>query len=417
VKIEWISRDLAMRFGGREANVSEDEALRFIKKGMAKPAEAPPKPVRMPERRQVTGPARRRQYDTRKLPGEEYEPYLTPVAWVQDFGRTGIGIGGAEFSNDRVVEVGRSLGFDVRVITEKQHDKYDRRLGWNTASFSEQAKHMLADASFVVLNNTSSFSRTQWMELLFTLFDRGVPFVRYEHDYGFCRRRTSLNCEGERNTCETSEGADQEKTGLGKCWQKTIDLYRHIFCGARLSVFIGRDQERIHRAALGDEIDPFMFLTPPLDVEHFRPVPNVIRRKNSVVSMTGKIHHWVKGLHNLAAHIREHPKFQYTVYGEVNDEAARILMEFSPRVKYLKPIPYEQLPLEYSRHEYVIHLPEGWEPSGRTPWEGFLCGCKMIVNERVGSCQLGIPDDREKAREVIQTGPYRFWRAAENAVA
>ncbi len=83
-------------------------------------------------------------------------------------------------------------------------------------------------------------------------------------------------------------------------------------------------------------------------------------------------------------------------------------------MRYLPPARYEELPRIYNQHEYCIHMPQGWEPSGRTPWEGFLCGCKPLVNGRVGSCQLGLDTkDYKKARERIKNGPYRFWREIE----
>jgi hypothetical protein len=80
-------------------------------------------------------------------------------------------------------------------------------------------------------------------------------------------------------------------------------------------------------------------------------------------------------------------------------------------------VPYEKLPETYNQYEFVACLPAGWEPSGRTPWEGWLAGCKQITNDRVGSMQMGLdPEKRKETVEKLKTGPYRFWNQIEEVM-
>ena len=102
----------------------------------------------------------------------------------------------------QVRQAGKELGFDIRVVTEQERGVNKKADGSKIeAGFSSRAKRWLTDSKFIVLNNFSSFDSLQQQELLVTLFELGHPYVRYEHDYGFCRRRTSLNCDGNLNTC------------------------------------------------------------------------------------------------------------------------------------------------------------------------------------------------------------------------
>lgn len=48
-------------------------------------------------------------------------------------------------------------------------------------------------------------------------------------------------------------------------------------------------------------------------------------------------------------------------------------------------IPYHAMPRTYSQVAYLIHLPEWPEPQGRNVIEALLCGCKVIVNDKVGA--------------------------------
>ena len=224
-----------------------------------------------------------------------------------------------------------------------------------------------------------------------------------------------MNCNGDLNTCSYDDGSKtlEVENPQAVCRLSRIEAFRQMFDQSILNVFIGGDQMRIHRKVLGDCIDPCWFLPPPIDTDHFRVIPNIKRKKGSVISMSGKIHHWVKGQPNLIKHIEENPRYTYTIYSEQDPKSQALFAKYGERVKYLPPIPYEKLPEEYNKHEFVFHQPQGWEPGGRSPFEGALCGCIPIINDRVGYAQQGLPTKREELKEAIKTGPIRFWREIE----
>jgi hypothetical protein len=103
------------------------------------------------------------------------------------------------------------------------------------------------------------------------------------------------------------EANKQIKEGKGLCKIRMIELMRQMFARAALNVFISPQQAEIHRKVLGDVIEPYHLLTPPIDTEHFKKISKIHRKKSHVVSMSGKIHHWVKGKGNLQRHIKWEP--------------------------------------------------------------------------------------------------------------
>jgi glycosyltransferase involved in cell wall biosynthesis len=81
---------------------------------------------------------------------------------------------------------------------------------------------------------------------------------------------------------------------------------------------------------------------------------------------------------------------------------------------YLGALSYEALPELYNRARTFAHLPEWYEPMGRTIVEASLCGCNVITNERVGVTTFPKPDWTDPA--VIEGNGERFWIDFEGAV-
>jgi hypothetical protein len=74
-------------------------------------------------------------------------------------------------------------------------------------------------------------------------------------------------------------------------------------------------------------------------------------------------------------------------------------------------VPYERMPEIYSAFEYVVHLLDGWGAGERVILEGALCGCKIIVNDRVGHTSWDRKlIDKDGFRDWLREAPYEFWR-------
>jgi glycosyltransferase involved in cell wall biosynthesis len=82
--------------------------------------------------------------------------------------------------------------------------------------------------------------------------------------------------------------------------------------------------------------------------------------------------------------------------------------------RYLGLVPYHELPLLYNRARVFAHLPEWDEPMGRTVVEARLCGCQVVLNERVGVASY--PEAEWSDPDVVRRHPVRFWEDVEAAV-
>jgi hypothetical protein len=82
-----------------------------------------------------------------------------------------------------------------------------------------------------------------------------------------------------------------------------------------------------------------------------------------------------------------------------------------PNVRVRSPIPYEEMPKLYSEFEYVVHLLDGLGAGERVMFEGALCGCKIVSDERSGHMSWNKDlTDLEGLREWLQVAPYQFWK-------
>lgn len=82
---------------------------------------------------------------------------------------------------------------------------------------------------------------------------------------------------------------------------------------------------------------------------------------------------------------------------------------------WLGPMDYEKLPEIYNRARTFAHLPKWIEPMGRTVVEAALCGCELVLNDRVGVTSYE-PQDWQEPRRV-QHNAELFWSDLEGALA
>lgn len=287
------------------------------------------------------------------------------VAWVHDTQK----YGGAELSNQRVIEVGRELGFEIYECHPGTFDK--KKLG---------------DADFLILNNFFFFPQDQYHFILDLLFEYGRPFAKYEHDHREVYGSTAR-----------------------------IKMARLLFGRSFLNIFISPFQIVNHRRKLGELIEPHFLLPPAIDTEKFRILPEIKRDESKVVSMTGRLYH-SKGLAHISNFVHVKPKLKFEIYSKEPGKVREYFKDVK-NVEIFSPVEYEELPRIYNSAGYSIHLPQEFEACGRTIAEGVLCGCKPLYNKNVGIgsfkyFHLGDKNlfDYERFREACRIGPYFFWK-------
>lgn len=174
--------------------------------------------------------------------------------------------------------------------------------------------------------------------------------------------------------------------------------------------------EENFRDHLGDVINPVHILTPPIDTDFFYP-RDVPRRANSAVNLTGRLVS-SKGMMNVYKWSVAHPECAVDVYTKYAEGTSGKLLSARKNISIHGAVPYKMLPRIYSESSHVIHLPVALEAAGRTLVEGALCGCGVIMNDKVGIASFRDTDlplhDANKLSKVIREGPYRFWRIVTN---
>ena len=358
MKIRMKNRDLIRRFGTVPKKVEESIGIEKVKRGEAEIVTASP-----PSQNIIEKKRKPRDYGGRRVQGHPY------VAWVHDTQK----YGGAELSNQTVIEVGRRLGFEIYECYPETFDK-----------------KKLIEADLLIINNFFYFEPQQYYFILDLLFEYRRPYVKYEHDHREVYGDTAR-----------------------------IKLARLLFGRSFLNVFISPFQAENHRKRLGKLIDPYYLLPPAVDVEMFEILPEIERDPKKVVNLTGRLYR-SKGLDHIANFVRAKSHWwSFEIYTK-NVEDVKRHFHKAKNVEVFAPVKYEELPEIYNSAGFVIHLPQAYEACGRTIAEGVLCGCSPIYNENVGIKSFAYFHLGDKERfnydtfkEAIRQGPYFFWKAVD----
>lgn len=334
-----------------------------------------------------------------------YRTRFTKVAWVADAPQPPRRPWGAEISNAQVIKIGRALGFEIVEVSQTNF----------------VSPGVIDQADVVVLNNMFHFGEKQFTILMDRLFANNKPYVRYEHDYGFCAYRSARHCfgslDGDRELCGTCE-INTTPQGF-----RNVEVYRRIFSRAILNVFLSPLHYEVHERAFGEKLlEPYHLITPPVDVEMFKPVDGVKKRDDLVVCTAGRLHGEDdnKGWANIRQWMEDHGEYNYEIYTELSNGINRWKSDNHANVQICEPVPWESLVEVYSRAARCLVMPKWPEPAGRTYVEAALCGCIPVVNTNLGAATFPKDvldvDDLDRLRGQVERGPYKFWRAVEEAL-
>lgn len=276
-------------------------------------------------------------------------------------------MGGAELSNLQVIKAGIELGFYIKIITPASFDR-----DW------------IAQSDFLIFNNFYMFEGAVYHFILKVIWEYKKPYMIYSHDH-----RDII-------------GEETARHRFARSW------FGHSFC----NVFISPMHKNNFLKHLGECIEPSFILTPPIDVDFFKPVNGVDRILKSAVNLTGRLVS-SKGLLNVYNWAIANPDYTLSIYTKYADGTSGKLLAARPNVKLFSSVPYKMLPRIYSESHYVIHFPVALEAAGRTLIEGTLCGCQVLMNDNVGVASFTEKElplkDIPKLRKIIRRGPYEFW--------
>jgi hypothetical protein len=304
-------------------------------------------------------------YDTRVMSPEGQEVDHNPLARADVHGQTYatkeikkkrigwvqdlVRVGGAEISNQEVRRVGNDCGFEVMMITPE----------------SLQNNEQLTSVDLFILNNIWYFSQEQMAVILRTIY-AGTPYVKYEHDYRELQRP---------------------------------EFSTKLFNQSKLNVFLSPKHLKDYQKGLKCD---GLCLPLAIDINHFKPAEKAERKENSALVFNTPNRKLGKSGEDF---IKANPEMMFTILSNNNVPALGTNIVLSP------PVPYKDLPMLYSAHEYLVHLPDRDWAGERIIFEAALCGCKVIANDHVGhmSWKKDLTDNKGLAEWLTQA-PYEFWK-------
>lgn len=226
-----------------------------------------------------------------------------------------------------------------------------------------------------------------------------LPFPQDVLERALASRRVALVEDAWIDTCELDMpcGGDPQKCPheCDRQWSNAL------FARSQIAVFVSPMQQSMIKSVLEVALPRHQILRRPfIDPQEFK---NLGLERDIDVLYVGTISE-AKGYRNLT---RRYGANRLTFVGpNVLDEPIS--------GTYLGAMPYEALPELYNRARTFAHLPEWYEPMGRTVVEASLCGCKVVTNERVGVTTFPKPDWTDPA--VIEGNGEGFWIDFEGAV-
>jgi ADP-heptose:LPS heptosyltransferase len=286
-------------------------------------------------------------------------------------------LGGAELSNHAIIQKGKALGYEIL---------YD-----NLKSF-ERTKTLVATADITVVNNIVNCEYES--TLIDYLIQESIHYVKWEHDYGLCAKR-SLYCFVEsrvKNCCDNAK----------------FRRYRNLFAYAFLNVFQSPMHYNYHKLFYGESIGAYIVLPPPISVKDI--VTNEQKEKNTVIFL-GDLN-FIKGGNELVQYATEHPEHTINVFGQNRLKNRNLPANINLNGKTSNAQAMQAL----AKSEYFFFKPNMPEASGRVAAEAFLSGAKIISNDRVGTFSYDFyPEQPEEGARLMANAPNFFWEEVMQA--
>lgn len=295
--------------------------------------------------------------------------------------------GGAALTNVAVLQEGVRRGHDIQITHRKGGRFMDVKLGHFDAA---------------ILSHLPGFPNN-WVREVAT----SMPYVRWDHQYDYCRRIDEHN---------------PKRCSLNKCAGCKIGFNREIAASARLRVWQSPVHMKWSLGVLGLPKGRDHILHPPIDTRHFNAKGDDTRSDNLVIYV-GSINP-LKGIYNVVEWFKKQPKStKVLVVGDTRSKwEGKDWFLRHKRVTVIRGRKNYQMPKEYRKARRAIHLPAWHEPSSRSATEAYLCGCDLLLNNKVGIKSFdgwkldGSSDDRRRVRSDCARSPKRFWEKVEEAL-
>jgi glycosyltransferase involved in cell wall biosynthesis len=291
--------------------------------------------------------------------------------------------GGGELSNRQLIQVGRRRGHRITVSPwlRRRPQRVARRLGLHRRVPVDWDADL-----FVLANIRNQGPRSDRFpeHVVERALATGRALVMANAWVDVCP--LDLPCDGHRADCPAT---------CSRTWANKL------YGAARGAAFVSPMQAGLIESVIDVPLPAkVIFNHPQIDTSIFRPLG---MERDIDVLYVGTIND-AKGYDNL---IERFGKDRVTFAGP--NHLGRPIQG-----KWLGPVANEKLPELYNRAKIFAHLPKWIEPMGRTVVEAALCGCELVLNERVGVTSYPLRDWQDASR--VQTSSERFWDDLEAAL-
>jgi len=300
------------------------------------------------------------------------------ILWIHDFtmreNNKNYYQGGAQITNLLIMDEGRDRGNN---IGEMCPDEIDRQ------------KIIEWEPELIITNNISRF-KPEDIEWLHETF----PCIRYEHDFGFCKKRDG-NCHEHGGPCKSEQ-------------------FENMFKKSVHTIFLSPLQYKIHKDSMPflEEGKNVTVIPSPIDVELFK--GDSENRKDNTYIYLGEV--WGnKGVPEMLDYARTHKGiFHFAGRPSSQPLIQQINQQFN--CAYLNEIQHGFVPHHLKKYKYFMAMQKWTEAFGRAVMEAKVAGCEIVVgkNTRIGALSFECSD--EELIEKCRHAPETFWDTVETVM-
>ena len=191
------------------------------------------------------------------------------------------------------------------------------------------------------------------------------PFVKIEHDYGFCNHYDAL-CNYHNCTVCSRRG----------------EMWEELNQRALLNFYMSPAQFEIHEKHL-DEIPNMRFVQSQIDWKFLKELKEKTKKIEGLIVSPTFMPGYHKGTSNIINWAEKNKK-EVTMCGFCTSKEARQIFRGAHFIRYIGKLSSEDTLELIASAETLIFLPEWVEPTSRVIIEGILLGCDIITNENIG---------------------------------
>jgi len=274
------------------------------------------------------------------------------IAWVADFVVKTYKAGGAQYTNEMVINAGRDKGYNIDIITKDDTPGYDYDL--------------------YILNNIRYINIDFLNEIIYK-----KNYIRWEHDYWVCGAYKH----------------DKKFTG--------------ILENSLLNLFMSKRHIAECEKDIDFKIPNKNYVVSPIDTDLFF-IDKKIKKDKNLVVWTGHDKPDNKGFETVMQYAKASPKLKFKMFGIFKEEH-----DLPDNVEIIGEVDQPIFARSLQKAQYLMAVPNWIEPSGRSVLEGLLCGCDLIVNDNIGVLSEKIDfNDYKKIVELAHSED-RFWNMVE----